>query len=443
MEKYERERKIKIRKLRLKLFAILLLFAVGAGVLWKLSDNSTFETTFYRVTSEKIGENIRAVVLADLHNNVFGQDNEPLVFKIRQLEPDVILMAGDMINGDDPDVSGILELCVKLKDIAPIYYSLGNNEGVLMYSPEGPQVPLDVELLEEGVTVLYNNSVDTEIRGNKVSIGAVTSEPADFAEMSQEFIAGFEQSSNYKILLAHYPTLFYDCLADADIDLSVSGHFHGGQVRLRHLLTMSSGFHEAYLMGADRCAGVGAPDYVKYMLSRPVKVQPGSEFVYSTADSILAGRMVEKAVGKRLSEYLYDRIFAPLGQGFPIWENCPQGHPIGGGGMFMTLSDMLKIGQVYLMDGKWKGQQLVDPAWVKEATAKQIETPNPGNDMWVCGYGYQFWRNPYEDSYRADGAYGQLTMVLPKKGLIVSVQCPESGDFAKVKQPMHELILSL
>lgn len=181
------------------MFAILLLFAVGAGVLWKLSDNSTFETTFYRVTSEKIGENIRAVVLADLHNNVFGQDNEPLVFKIRQLEPDVILMAGDMINGDDPDVSGILELCVKLKDIAPIYYSLGNNEGVLMYSPEGPQVPLDVELLEEGVTVLYNNSVDTEIRGNKVSIGAVTSEPADFAEMSQEFIAGFEQSSNYKI----------------------------------------------------------------------------------------------------------------------------------------------------------------------------------------------------------------------------------------------------
>ena len=97
----------------------------------------------------------------------------------------------------------------------------------------------------------------------------------------------------------------------------------------------------------------------------------------------------------------------------------------------------------YLMDGKWKGQQLVDPAWIKEATAKQIETPNPGNDIWVCGYGYQFWRNPYEDSYRADGAYGQLTMVLPKKGLIVAIQCPESGDLNKVKPVMHELILSL
>ena len=67
------------------------------------------------------------------------------------------------------------------------------------------------------------------------------------------------------------------------------------EIRLRHLLMMSSGFHEPYLMGANRRAGVGAPDYVKYMLSRPVKVQPGSEFVYSTADSILAGRMVERS----------------------------------------------------------------------------------------------------------------------------------------------------
>lgn len=79
---------------------------------------------------------------------------------------------------------------------------------------------------------------------------------------------------------------------------------------------MSSGFHEPYLMGANRRAGVGAPDYVKYMLSRPVKVQPGSEFVYSTADSILAGRMVEKAVGKRLSEYLYERFLNPSDRAF-------------------------------------------------------------------------------------------------------------------------------
>lgn len=165
------------------------------------------------------------------------------------------------------------------------------------------------------------------------------------------------------------------------------------EIRLRHLLMMSSGFHEPYLMGANRRAGVGAPDYVKYMLSRPVKVQPGSEFVYSTADSILAGRMVEKAVENGFQSICMSCFFEPLGQGFPIWENCPQGHPIGGGGMFMTLSNMLKIGQVYLMDGKWKGTALVDPAWIKEATAKRSKHQEPGNDIWFVVIGYQFGKS--------------------------------------------------
>ena len=64
------------------------------------------------------------------------------------------------------------------------------------------------------------------------------------------------------------------------------------EIRLRDLLIMASGFGEPYLMGADRRAGVGVPDYMRYMLSRPVKEVPGTRFQYSTADSILAGRMV-------------------------------------------------------------------------------------------------------------------------------------------------------
>lgn len=78
MGKVRKGKENKNQKITIKIVCNSAAFAVGAGVLWKLSDNSTFETTFYRVTSEKIGENIRAVVLADLHNNVFGQDNERL-----------------------------------------------------------------------------------------------------------------------------------------------------------------------------------------------------------------------------------------------------------------------------------------------------------------------------------------------------------------------------
>ena len=212
------------------------------------------------------------------------------------------------------------------------------------------------------------------------------------------------------------------------------------EITLENLLTMTSGFHKAYLMGADRRAGIGFPDYMEYMMSRPIVCEPGSRFLYSTADSILAGRMIEKAVGMRLGVYLYERLFRKLNQGWPQWENDPQGHPIGGGGMHMTLTDMMKLGQLYLADGIWKGEQLISHNWIQEATKKQIDTEGE-QDIWKCGYGYQFWMSPYPGAYRADGAYGQISTVLPESGLVVAVQCPEWGDFNKVRTGLHEELL--
>lgn len=209
------------------------------------------------------------------------------------------------------------------------------------------------------------------------------------------------------------------------------------KITLRHLLTMSSGFDGPYLMGGDRRKGIGIPCYVTYMMSRPVRKEPGTCFAYSTGDSILAGRMIEKATGQNLGVYLYQEIFSKLGQPWPIWENDPMGHPIGGGGMFQKLTDMMKLGQLYLSGGIWNGETIVDPSWIKEATSKQIDIEPEGN-VWRCGYGYQFWMSPYPGSYRADGAYGQITMVLPEKGLVVAIQCPEWGEFSKVQEALHE-----
>ena len=87
------------------------------------------------------------------------------------------------------------------------------------------------------------------------------------------------------------------------------------KIQLKHLLCMSSGFGKALLMNADRRPGVGAPDYEKYMMAQPVPVEPGSAFCYSSADSILAAHMVERAVGKRMGEYLYEKLFQPLDMG--------------------------------------------------------------------------------------------------------------------------------
>jgi len=214
------------------------------------------------------------------------------------------------------------------------------------------------------------------------------------------------------------------------------------KITLRHLLTMSSGMNHPYLMGADRRSGVGQPDYIAYWMGLPVEEDPGKRFVYSSADSIIAGRMVEQVTGMRLGAYLYEKVFSRMEQGWPIWECDAEGHPVGCGGMYMTLSNMMKLGQLYLAGGRWKGEPIVSEGWVKAAGSKQIET-GPSNDPWICGYGYQFWCSPYPGAYRADGAYGQITTILPEQGLVIAIQCPEKGDLPAVKKALHENFLQL
>ncbi|MBW3092134.1 serine hydrolase [Bifidobacterium sp. 82T10] len=218
-----------------------------------------------------------------------------------------------------------------------------------------------------------------------------------------------------------------------------------GEITLRDLLTMSSGFDGSFLMIHGRRQGEGCPDYLQYMLHKPVLVDPGSGFHYSSADSYLAGRMLEQAAGMRMGEYLWRHVFEPLGQGWPVWENDPQGHPLGGSSIEMRLTEMMKLGQVFLNDGVWAptGQRIVDPEWIAQATAKHIDTPvRTDDDGWSCGYGYQWWMSPYPRAYRADGAYGQITTVLPEQGLVVAIQCPEGDGWETVvRHELHERVM--
>ncbi|WP_308743717.1 serine hydrolase domain-containing protein [uncultured Bifidobacterium sp.] len=236
-----------------------------------------------------------------------------------------------------------------------------------------------------------------------------------------------------------------DTLDDVvDGDLPEDADPRIAQITLRDLLTMSSGFGDGFLMIPGRRAGEGCPDYLSYMLHKPVAVTPGKDFCYSSADTYLAGRMLEHVTGMRLGEYLWRRIFEPLGQGWPVWEHDPQGHAIGGSSIEMRLTEMMKIAQVFLNGGIWAptGRRIVDAAWVAEATSRQIDTPPSNDDGWSCGYGYQWWLSPYPSAYRADGAYGQISTVLPEQGLVVAIQCPEGDGWERVvRHALHERLL--
>lgn len=214
---------------RILLWGLILLSVLVFGIPYLLSDE--LEVTFHHLYSRKMacGETVRVVVLSDLHNREFGPGNEDLAAKIASLKPDLIAVAGDMVNADDDNLDIVLTLCGKLAEIGPVYYSPGNHENNLLYEKGSP---LENLLTEKGVHVLVNRAEAVTVRKTPFLIGSLTTAPEGYEEYGAVFFEKYEKSRDFKLLLAHYPSLYYEALADGEIDLGICGHYHGGQVRL-------------------------------------------------------------------------------------------------------------------------------------------------------------------------------------------------------------------
>lgn len=178
---------------------------------------------------------------------------------------------------------------------------------------------------------------------------------------------------------------------------------------VRDLLTMCLGQEHSSLMGDQRPL-YEEDDWVKLSLAIPFIYEPGTHFVYNNVGPYLAGVLVQRRAGCDLVSYLTPRLFSHLGIKRPTWEIDPLGNTFGAGGLFLTLTELHKFGLFYLNKGKWNGKQLLNENWITESTKQQVDAP----------YGYLFWRGEY-NSYRADGKYSQLSIVLPDKNAVVSV----------------------
>lgn len=190
---------------------------------------------------------------------------------------------------------------------------------------------------------------------------------------------------------------------------------------VRDLLTMCLGQGEGALMGEQR-PFLAERDWVRYSLALPFPYAPGEKFVYNNVGPYLAGVLVQRRAGCDLVSYLTPRLFAPLGIVRPTWEADPQGYTFGAGGLFLSVSELTRFGQLLLQKGAWEGKQLIPAAYVEAASAKQVENG-------AEGYGYLFWRGK-ENSYRADGKYGQFAIVFPGENLVIgaNAECRVQGQ---------------
>ena len=192
------------------------------------------------------------------------------------------------------------------------------------------------------------------------------------------------------------------------------------RITVRHLTNMSSGLDctrerdEATLKEMWTAA-----DWVQFVLDRPVRWEPGTQFVYCSPGSHLLSAILQQATGMTALEFARKNLLEPLGIRDVIWPADPQGVTRGWGDVRLLPSDMAKIGFLWRNRGMWNGRQIVSRRWVEDSVKPWIKTH--GDDH----YGYGWWiataqeRGEY-DSYRADGRGGQYIFVVPSLDLIIA-----------------------
>jgi CubicO group peptidase (beta-lactamase class C family) len=185
------------------------------------------------------------------------------------------------------------------------------------------------------------------------------------------------------------------------------------RMRVRHLLTMASG-HDPE---PDLMHGPG--DWVAAFLATPLAHEPGERFVYNTPATHVLAAIVERVSGEHLLDYLTPRLLAPLGIEGAWWERSPQGVDLGGTGLSITTEDAAKLGLLYLQDGVWEGARVLPEGWAAQASAAQVSTAHWEGTDWRQGYGFQMWRSQH--GFRADGAFGQFSLVLPDEDTVVAI----------------------
>ena len=216
---------------------LAVVLVLGGILLYNLQMNKSFITTFYSVTVDKPVEDLRIVLLSDLHLHEYGEDNADLVRKIQNLAPDLIAVAGDMNIDTDTDYHVVLDLMHQLVDIAPVYYAPGNHEWAGRYA--GGSDALFDDIQATGVHWLNGSYEDVEFKGRKLRIGGFFEWPR--AQLERENSRAVADAMNGEtnelddvctILICHCPEVLDTSLELYQFDLVLSGHAHGGQVRI-------------------------------------------------------------------------------------------------------------------------------------------------------------------------------------------------------------------
>lgn len=222
-------------------------------------DANVIEISHYKIVSDKLNkefDDFKIIQLSDLHSKSFGKNNKKLMNMINHENPDIIVLTGDMVSANERDFSVFYELIDNLSEKYPIYFITGNHEQGL---PRKSQDEIKNYLRNKGVVVLDNESVTITKNNYSFELFGLWYNKMYYSKKSgvsltDERIINFigkPKQDSFNLLLTHNPSN-YEAYSKWGADLTLSGHIHGGMIRLPFIGAVFSpdeGFFPKYSAG--------------------------------------------------------------------------------------------------------------------------------------------------------------------------------------------------
>ena len=230
------------RKTKRVLWIVLAVILPLAGWIWWQIYRSYHDVQLSEQIwqTDKVSEPIDILMMSDLHDHQFGNNNEELTDLAASSDPDLILLNGDMINDDTNSIDELIDLVRQLSKTAPVYLSMGNQE---YENPKWSE--FQKRLDEEGIEILDADFRDLKINGQNIRLGGLydysfalngydSVEESRMDPKTVSFLHEFQDTDALKIIMTHRPdTFLFNQSPDYwDVDLALCGHTHGGQIVL-------------------------------------------------------------------------------------------------------------------------------------------------------------------------------------------------------------------
>lgn len=229
----------------MKILIMMFVILLAAALVEIYRELHSFQVTRYIVASDKLSEGKRGriIFLSDLHNHLYGEKNKNLLKAIEGQKPDYILIGGDMLVGKNGYTYDVAEEFVKsLAKMCPVYYANGNHEQRMKEQPDKYEQSYEKykeSLTASGVHFLENESVQISLDLAQVTISGLEIPRECYTHFRKIAMRGgaIEERigkcscDRYQILLAHNPSYMREYI-EWGADLILSGHLHGGIVRI-------------------------------------------------------------------------------------------------------------------------------------------------------------------------------------------------------------------